>query len=178
MADQQPESANGAAAPAQPAGAQFNVDKIYVKDVSFESPKAPQVFNEQAQPQLNMNLNQRVTKVSENGYEVVLGITLTCTIGENNTVYVGEVQQAGVFTLSGFEPQVLDAMLGTQCPNVLYPYARQMLGDLIQAGGFPPFLLQPINFDSLYAEGLRQRAEQQKQQQAADGGGSETAGNA
>ncbi|MGO1540645.1 MAG: protein-export chaperone SecB [Luteimonas sp.] len=181
MADQQPDNANtptnGAAAPAQPGTTQFGVDKIYVKDVSFESPKAPQVFNEQAQPQLNMNLNQRVTKVGENGYEVVLGITLTCTIGEDNTVYVGEVQQAGVFTLSGFEPQVLDAMLGTHCPNVLYPYARQVLGDLIQAGGFPPFLLQPINFESLYAEGLRQRAEQQQQQQPA-AGGSETAGNA
>src|SRR5690606_35362869 len=133
MADQQPDTTNGAAATNQPAGAQFSVDRIYVKDVSFESPKAPQVFNEQAQPQLNMNLNQRVTKVSENGYEVVLGITLTCTIGENNTVYVGEVQQAGVFTLSGFEPQVLDALLGPQCPTGLYPYARQMLGDLIQA---------------------------------------------
>ena len=175
MADQQPESANGAAAPSQPAGAQFSVDRIYVKDVSFESPKAPQVFSEQAQPQLNMNLNQRVTKVADNGYEVMLGITLTCTVGEDSTVYVAEVQQAGVFSLSGFEPQVLDAMLGTHCPNVLYPYARQLIGDLIQAGGFPPFLLQPINFESLYAEGLRQRA---AQQQPAQTGGGETAGNA
>jgi hypothetical protein len=108
MAEQQPDNANGAAAPAQPTGAQFSVEKIYVKDVSFESPKAPQVFNEQAQPQLNMNLNQRVQKVGENGYEVVLGITLTCTLDEGNTVYVAEVQQAGVFGLSGFEPQVLD----------------------------------------------------------------------
>jgi len=174
MAEQQPDSANGAAAPTQPAGAQFSVDRIYVKDVSFESPKAPQVFSEQSQPQLNMNLNQRVTKVSDNGYEVVLGITLTCTIGEDNTVYVAEVQQAGVFTLDGFEPQVLDGMLGTHCPNVLYPYARQLIGDLIQAGGFPPFLLQPINFDALYAEGLRQRASQQQP----EAGGSGTAGNA
>lgn len=175
MADQQPDTTNGAAATNQPAGAQFSVDRIYVKDVSFESPKAPQVFNEQAQPQLNMNLNQRVTKVGDNAYEVLLGITLTCTIGENNTVYVVEVQQAGIFSLTGFEPQVLDAMLGTHCPNVLYPYARQLISDLIQAGGFPPFLLQPINFESLYAEGLRQRA---AQPQPADAGGSETTGNA
>ena len=175
MADQQPETANGAAATNQPTGAQFSVDKIYVKDVSFESPKAPQVFNEQAQPQLNMNLNPRVTKVGDNGYEVVLGITLTCSLDENNTVYVAEVQQAGVFTLAGFEPQVLDAMLGTHCPNTLYPYARQLIGELIQAGGFPPFLLQPINFDALDAEGLRNRAEEQGQAAA---GGSETAGNA
>jgi len=177
MADQQPENANGAAAAnTQQAGAQFSVDRIYVKDVSFESPKAPQVFNEQAQPQLNMNLNQRVTKVGENSFEVVLGITLTCSLAEDNIVYVAEVQQAGIFSLSGFEPQVLDAMLGTHCPNVLYPYARQLISDLIQAGGFPPFLLQPINFESLYAEGLRQRAA--RQQQPAEAGGSETTGNA
>ncbi|MHC9083657.1 protein-export chaperone SecB [Luteimonas sp. RIT-PG2_3] len=176
MSDQAP---NGAAAPAQANGPQFSVEKIYVKDVSFESPKAPQSFNEQAQPQLNMNLNQRVQRLGENAYEVVLAITLTCSVGEGegNTIYVAEVQQAGVFGLAGFEPNVIDALLGTQCPNVLYPYARQLIGELIQAGGFPPFLLQPINFDALYAEGLRQR-----QDQAGNGGdlavNSETAGNA
>ena len=153
---------NGGADAAQANGPQFSVEKIYVKDVSFESPKTPHVFNEQVQPQINMNLNQRVQRLGENVFEVVLGINLTCTAGEGdgNTVYVVEVQQAGVFALAGFEPNVLDALLGTQCPNVLYPYARQMIGDLIQAGGFPPFLLQPINFDALYAEGLRQRAQQ------------------
>ncbi|MCD9032477.1 protein-export chaperone SecB [Luteimonas sp. Y-2-2-4F] len=160
MSDQQPANGNGAAAPAQANGPQFTVEKIYVRDLSFESPKAPQIFNEQAQPQLNMSLNQRVQRVGESAYEVVLQITLTCSLGEGNTVYVAEVQQAGVFGLVGFEANVLDAMLGTQCPNVLYPYARQLLGELIQAGGFPPFLLQPINFDALYAEGLRQRAAQ------------------
>ena len=169
---------NGGAEPAQANGPQFSVEKIYVKDVSFESPKTPHVFNEQVQPQINMNLNQRVQRLGENVFEVVLGINLTCTAGEGdgNTVYVVEVQQAGVFALAGFEPNVLDALLGTQCPNVLYPYARQIIGDLIQAGGFAPFLLQPINFDALYAEGLRQR-----QAQGAGNGDlatSETAGNA
>ena len=165
---------NGAAAPAQN-GPQFSVEKIYVKDVSFESPKAPHVFNEQSQPQINMNLNQRVQRLGENAYEVVLGVTATCKV-EDKTAYLAEVQQAGVFGLAGFEPQVVDALLGTQCPNVLYPYARQLISELIQAGGFAPFLLQPINFDALYAEGLRQR-----QAQAGAGGdlaNSETAGNA
>jgi preprotein translocase subunit SecB len=103
---------------------------------------------------------------------------LTCTIAEK-TAYLAEVQQAGVFGLVGFDEGALDAMLGTHCPNALYPYARQAISDLIQGGGFPPFLLQPINFESLYAEGLRQRAEQ-----ASTGGlpgglaGAETAGNA
>ena len=145
--------------------------------MSFESPKTPHVFNEQVPPQINMNLNQRVQRLGENVFEVVLGINLTCTAGEGdgNTVYVVEVQQAGVFALAGFEPNVLDALLGTQCPNVLYPYARQVIGDLIQAGGFAPFLLQPINFDALYAEGLRQR---QAQGAGGDLATSETAGNA
>ena len=176
MSDQAP---NGAAAPVA-TGPQFSVEKIYVKDVSFESPKAPLSFNEQAQPQLNMNLNQRVQRLGDNAFEVVLGVTLTCTAGEGegNTVYVAEVQQAGVFGLAGFDANVADALLGTQCPNVLYPYARQLVSDLIQAGGFPPFLLQPINFDALYAEGLRQRNEQAAAGNNGDLANSETAGNA
>lgn len=174
------EAANGATAPAgnngAAAGPQFTVEKIYVKDVSFEAPNAPQVFSDGTQPQLQMNLNQRVQRVGDNAFEVVLGITLTCTSGDK-TAYLAEVQQAGVFGLGGFDEGTLDAMLGTHCPNILYPYARQIVSDLIQAGGFPPFLLQPINFDALYAEGLRQRA---GQQEGAEGGlaNSEPAGNA
>jgi len=170
---------NGAAAPAQN-GPQFSVEKIYVKDVSFEAPGAPAVFNEQAQPQLQMNLNQRVQRLNETAFEVVLGVTLTCTIGEDKTAYLAEVQQAGVFGLTGFDDAALDAILGTHCPNVLYPYVRQTIGNLIQAGGFPPFLMQPINFEALYAESLRQRAEQQAKGAEGDGNlaGSEPAGNA
>ena len=175
MAEQ--DSPNGAAAPTEtpPAGAMFTLEKVYLKDVSFEAPGAPQVFTEQGQPQLQMNLSQKVQRLSDNAFEVVLGVTLTCTTGEK-TAYLAEVQQAGVFGLQGFSEQALDAMLGTHCPNALYPYARQAIGDLVQSGGFPPFLLQPINFENLYAESLRQRA-----QQAQDGAGladAEAAGNA
>lgn len=167
---------NGAAAPAQASGPMFSVDKIYTKDVSFEAPGAPQVFNEQTQPQLQMNLNQQVQRLSETSFEVVLGVTLTCTIAEK-TAYLAEVQQAGVFGLSGFDEATLDAMLGTHCPSALYPYVRTAIGELISGGGFPPFLLQPINFEALYAENLRQRAAKQ----AEDGGNladADTAGNA
>lgn len=164
---------NGAAAPTDAQGAQFTVEKIYVKDVSFEVPGAPAVFNEAGQPDLSMNLNQRVQRLNDNAFEVILGITLTCKIGDK-TAYLAEVQQAGVFGLAGFDEGALDVMLGTHCPNVLYPYARQTVGDLIQAGGFPPFLLQPINFEALYAEGLRQRAAQGDTPLA----DAETAGNA
>ena len=155
----------------QAAGPAFTVEKVYVKDVSFEAPGAPQVFNEAGQPQLQMNLNQRVQRLNETAFEVVLGVTLTCTLGEK-TAYLAEVQQAGVFGLVGFDETTLEIMLGTHCPNALYPYARQVISDLIQAGGFPPFLLQPLNFESLFAEGMRQRAEQQGL------AGAEAAGNA
>ncbi len=172
------ETLNGAAAPAETAeiaGPSFSVEKIYVKDVSFEVPGAPAVFNDAGTPQLQLNLNQKVQRLRENTFEVVLGITLTCTIADK-TAYLAEVQQAGVFGLGGFDETTLDGMLGTHCPNILYPYARQTVSDLIQAGGFPPFLLQPINFEALYAEGLRQRAGQgQLGNSLAD---TETAGNA
>ena len=154
---------NGAAAPADAAtenGPSFSIEKIYAKDVSFEAPGTPGVFNEQAQPQLQMNMNQGVQRLNDNAYEVVLSLTLTCKI-EDKSIYLAEVKQAGVFGLSGFDPQTLDGLLGSHCPSILYPYARQLVSDLIQAGGFPPFYLQPINFDALYAEGLRQRQAQQ-----------------
>ena len=152
-------------------GPAFTIEKIYVKDVSFESPNSPVIFNENVQPDLQLNLNQKVQRLSDEAFEVVLGVTLTCKAGDK-TAYVAEVEQAGVFGLIGLEPQAIDVLLGTQCPNILFPYVRQLISDLIQAGGFPPFFLQPINFEGLYAETLRQR---QAEGSLAD---SEPAGNA
>ena len=165
------EITNGAAAPVDAAtGPAFTVEKIYVKDVSFESPNAPTIFNDQVQPELQLNLNQQVQRLGENAFEVVLAVTLTCQAGER-TAYVAEVKQAGVFGLVGLDPQSIDVLLGTQCPNILFPYVRQLISDLIQAGGFPPFFLQPINFEALYAEGLRRRAEQGEATPQAPGAG-------
>lgn len=161
MADENTNGAGGAANAEQPQ-AQFNVQKIYVKDVSFEAPNTPASFNEQAQPQLALNLNQKVNKVAEDQFEVVLTLTLDCKV-EDKSIYLVELQQAGLFVLKGFDARNLDMMLGSYCPNMLFPYGRQMISDLIQAGGFPPFLLQPINFDQLYADQLRRRAEAQAQ---------------
>jgi len=155
-------------------GPAFTVEKIYVKDVSFESPNSPTIFNENVQPDLQLNLNQKVQRLSENAFEVVLGVTLTCKAGDK-TAYVAEVEQAGVFGLIGLEPQAIDVLLGTQCPNILFPYVRSLVSELIQAGGFPPFFLQPINFEGLYAETLRQRQQQADGASLAD---SEPAGNA
>ncbi len=156
MAD---EATNGAAGAEIPVAAQFNVQKLYLKNVSFESPNSPLVFNEQAQPQLQLNLNQKVSRYDDAAYEVVLTITVTCTINEK-TAYLVEVDQAGVFGLTGFDEAGLDMMLGSHCPNVLFPYARQAIGELISQGGFPPFLLQPLNFEGIYAEQLRRRREE------------------
>lgn len=150
-------AANGAAEDST--SPNFTLQRLYAKDVSFESPGAPNSFLEQAQPQIQLNMTQNVNKLDEQHYEVVMAFTLTCTAGEK-TIYLVEVKQAGVFQISGFDDRTRDLLLGAQCPNLLFPYARQMLGDLIQAGGFPPFYVQPLNFDALYAEQLRRRAAQ------------------
>jgi preprotein translocase subunit SecB len=151
MAD---EITNGNAA----AGAQLSLQKVYIKDVSFEVPGAPQIFQEQGQPQIQLNLSQQIGGLAENVYEVILTVTVTCKLAEK-TAYLAEVQQAGVFGMSGFDEQNRDAVLATYCPNVLFPYARQIVSELIQNGGFPPFLMQPINFEALFAEQARRRAE-------------------
>ena len=136
-----------------------------MKDASFEAPNAPQIFNEETAPQLQLNMAQKVAGLAQNVFEVSLSLTLTCTVGEK-TAYLVEVEQAGIFNITGFDNRNLDAILGTYCPNALFPYARQIVSDLIQAGGFPPYFLQPINFDQLYAETLRRRNEQQQVSEA------------
>lgn len=155
------EEFNGAQAPegTDEMPSQFMVEKIYVKDLSFEVPNAPAVFNSDGENNLGMNMQHAVTPVSESAFEVVLHLTLNCQQGES-TVYLAEVKQAGVFTLSGFDQQGVEYLLSTQAPAILYPYARQVISDLIQAGGFPPFLLQPINFEGLYMDAMRNRAEE------------------
>ena len=151
------DNTNGAAAPEQNQ-AQLNLQRIYVKDVSFEAPGAPQIFQQQGQPNVELNLSQRVTQLGEAAFEVVLSVTATCKI-DDKTAYLAEVHQAGIFGLSGFDAPGRDAVLATYCPNVLFPYARQVVSDLVQNGGFPPFFLQPINFDALYADQQRRRME-------------------
>ena len=151
MAENTPAS-NGQSAPMQ-----LNVQKIYVKDASFEVPNAPQVFQEQGQPQVQLNLSQKADALADGVHEVVLTLTVTCTLNDH-TAYLAEVHQAGIFAIEGFDDNNLNAILGSYCPNMLFPFARQVISDLVQNGGFPPFLLQPINFDALYAEQMRRMA--------------------
>lgn len=155
------ENTNGAAngqTPPQQAQAQLTLQRIYTKDVSFEAPGAPQIFQQPGQPNVELNLSQRVAQLAEDTFEVVLSVTATCKL-EDKTAYLAEVQQAGIFGITGFDAQGRDAVLATYCPNVLFPYVRQAVSELVQNGGFPPFFLQPINFDSLYAEQQRRRVE-------------------
>lgn len=164
--------ANGAQAPLADmteGQAQFMVEKIYVKDLSFEVPGAPGIFNADGENNLGMNMQHQITAISETAFEVVLHLTLNCQQGES-TVYLAEVKQAGVFTLTGFDQQGVEYLLSTQAPTVLYPYARQIISDLIQSGGFPPFLLQPINFEGLYMDAMRQREMESQGDLAADSG--------
>ncbi|MDJ0655987.1 MAG: protein-export chaperone SecB [Xanthomonadales bacterium] len=137
----------------------FAIQKLYLKDVSFEAPGAPAIFQESGDPELKLNLQQRVQPVGEDLYEVVLTVTVTCTLGEK-TAYLAEVQQAGVFGLNGFAQDQLQATLGAYCPTILFPYARQQVSDLVAHGGFQPLILQPVNFDQLYADQVRKRMEQ------------------
>ncbi len=139
---------------------QLVLQKIYVKDVSFEAPNAPQIFHEideNDQPQVQLNLGQKASDLGNDLYEVVLSLTLTCTVGER-TAYLAEVEQAGLFGIAGFNETDHAGIIGSYCPNLLFPYARQVISSLVLEGGFPPFLLQPINFDALYAEQQRRMA--------------------
>lgn len=137
---------------------QLVLQKIYVKDVSYEAPNAPQIFQEvgetDQQPQVQLNLGQKALDLGNDLYEVVLSLTLTCMLGER-TAYLAEVQQAGVFGIAGFSEEDHAGIINSYCPNLLFPYARQVLSSLVLEGGFPPFLLQPINFDALFAEQQR-----------------------
>lgn len=156
MAENSP--ANGAANGLTENTAQLNLQKIYTKDISFEVPNAPQVFQAQGQPNVELNLSQRVNVLSEAVFEVVLSVTVTCKI-DDSTAYLAEVHQAGIFGVTGFDQVSQETVLATYCPNVLFPYVRQIVSDLVQGGGFPPLFLQPINFDAIYAEQARRRAE-------------------
>jgi preprotein translocase subunit SecB len=139
--------------------AQFQLQKLYVKDVSFEVPNAPQVFQEDGQVEIKMNLAQRVENLAGGVNEVVLTVTVTASLGEK-TAYLAEVQQAGIFSISGLNEQSTHAALNTLCPHTLFPYARRSITDLVADGGFPPLVLQPINFDQIYAQRMQEAQSQ------------------
>jgi preprotein translocase subunit SecB len=138
---------------------QFAVQRIYTKDLSFESPNAPEIFRGEWKPQNELNLNTKVNRLSDQAYEVVLSVTVTAKVGDK-TAFIVEVQQAGIFTMAGFTEQELGPMLGAYCPNLLFPYARETVSDLVTKGSFPQLVLQHVSFDALFAQHQQEAAAQ------------------
>ncbi|MCF7982119.1 MAG: protein-export chaperone SecB [Pseudomonadales bacterium] len=162
------ESTN-AAAENQAEQPQFGMQRIYIKDLSFESPRAPLAFQEKWAPQVKLDANTNASKVKDDMYEVVLTLTITVT-NNDETAYLAEVQQAGVFSIKGLDGAAMEHTIGAFCPNILFPYAREAIDNLVVRGNFPPMHLAPINFDAIFAEAKKRRAEQ------ADGEGKDQAG--
>jgi preprotein translocase subunit SecB len=145
---------------------QFTMQRIYVKDISYESPASPDIFRQNWQPNVNVDLNTRSSKADDSGnHEVVLTITVTAKIEEKNAFLV-EVQQAGIFFAVGIEDEPLKQILATVAPNILFPYAREAIDGLVVKGGFPPLMLAPVNFDALYQQAMAQQAAQAGDQPA------------
>jgi preprotein translocase subunit SecB len=132
------------------------MQRIYIKDMSFESPSTPGVFKKQWQPQVSVDLNTKSTKLDEEGnFEVVLSITITAKI-EEETAFLIEVQQAGIFLVKGFEGEDLRRILATAAPNILFPYARESIDTACVKGAFPALMLAPVNFEALYQQAVAQ----------------------
>jgi preprotein translocase subunit SecB len=145
----------GAAAADQPS---FQIEKVYVKDLSLEVPNAPEVFMQTDAPQLEVQIANQSAQFSDGLYNVVVTVTVTARAGEK-TIFLAEVAQAGIFSVRGIPPADLEPLLGIACPSILYPYAREAIADLVTRAGFPAVVLQPVSFEQIYM---------QRHQQAAD----------
>lgn len=130
---------------------QFSIQKIYTKDISFETPNSPKIFIEKWEPSVDFNLSTHAEPLENSLFEIALTITITVK-SMDMTAYLIEVNQAGIFALNGFTDQEMGPMVGSFCPNILFPYAREVVSDLVAKGGFPQLLLAPVNFDALYAQ--------------------------
>ena len=144
------QTTNGAAAD-QDQGAQFSLQRIYVRDLSFEAPKSPEIFRQEWNPSVALDLNTKQKALEGDFHEVVLTLSVTVKTGEE-VAFIAEVQQAGIFLIKGLEAQAMSHTLGAFCPNILFPYAREALDNLVTRGSFPALMLAPVNFDALYAQ--------------------------
>ena len=135
--------------------------KIYLKDVSFESPNSPELFATKWEPKLGVEMNNSVSVLEDDVYEVILTVTATVSV-EDKTAFLSEVHQAGIFILKGHEPDILQQVQQVYCLNTLYPYACAALSDLVTKGGFPQLLLPPMNFGALYAQNLQKTLDEQE----------------
>lgn len=134
---------------------QFIIERIYVKDISFESPNSPTIFTEEWQPDTNLQLTTSTNDLGSDHYEVSLQLTVTVK-GQDKTAFLVEVNQAGTFLIKGYPPEQLNHLLASYCPSNLFPYAREVVANLVSKGSFPEMHLSPINFDALYAQRLQE----------------------
>jgi preprotein translocase subunit SecB len=139
------------AEPSQPSQPSFQIEKIYVKDLSLELPNAPQIFLQAESPQLEIQVRNEGQKFADALYEVVVTVTVTARVGEK-TLFLAEAAQAGIFSLRGIPEADVAPLLGIACPNILYPYVRESISDMVTRAGFPPVLLAPVSFEALYAQ--------------------------
>ncbi|MDR1647477.1 MAG: protein-export chaperone SecB [Zoogloeaceae bacterium] len=154
MENQTPDTAPQQQANSQPL---FAIEKLYVKDLSLELPNAPQIFLEQGTPQIEVQIQTRDAALGEGAFEVVLTITATAKLGEK-TVFLVEVGQAGIFRIANVPEQEVEPLLKVACPNILQSYAREVISSATTRAGFPPVLLQPINFEAIYIQRLNEQA--------------------
>lgn len=136
----------------------FNIEKLYMKDLSLEIPHAPQIFLERETPQIDMQLNAQTEKIDDDVYEVVITATVTTKIGEK-VMFLIEVKQAGIFRLSNLPEDDMEPVLAVLCPNILFPYLRETVSSIAVRAGFAPVLLNPVNFDGLYQQHKQEKAQ-------------------
>ena len=146
--------------PQLPEDAQFAIQKVYVKDLSFETPNSPEVFRTEWKPTVDMHMTNEGKPLGDDLYDVVLSLTLTVKL-EDKVAYLIEINQAGVFLIKNIPEDIIERMLGTACANILFPFAREAVADIVTRGGFPQLLLAPVNFDALYLQQKQQEAEAQ-----------------
>lgn len=137
----------------------FEIQRIYIKDLSFEAPNTPHTFVEDWKPEVQLNLETKSNKIQDNVHEVVLSVTATVSTGKK-PAFVVEVHHAGIFAISGIPSDQVRHMLGSFCPSILFPYAREVISDLVMRGGFPQLILAPVNFDALYAQHMEEQKKQ------------------
>lgn len=150
----------------QAAAPTFAIQRIYLKDISFETPMGVEAFIKPVKPQIQQDLNIQVNQLNEETLEVVLLITITAK-AENRTVFLVEIKQAGLFNASGFEGTQLTQVINTTCPQILFPYAREAIDNILTRGGFPPLMLAPINFDAVFVQAVQVARQQAKAEKAA-----------
>lgn len=144
--------------------ARFVIQKIYTKDISFETPNTPEIFRDEWKPQLDLQLGNEYKRIDDDSHEITLTVTVTAKI-EDKVAFLAEVKQAGIFSLTGYSDQEMGPLVGSYCPNTLFPFAREVISDIVLKGGFPQLVLAPVNFDALYMnqiEQVKQAAEKTK----------------